>query len=502
GESVMNGPPYEEYTNYPRVFDEVFFRSNPNAVRRAKPDVYTFNVNGLTGKFIIERLNGVFTAKIIEKTDFVKIEIGNLNDINNIEKITIYDKKGYKYIFSNPSNINHNQSVNLTYLKSSYTLYPGCTLTTSAVHDTRVLAPSFESVTQLDEGMILSGSINSGEKFWENMELTSIYDNNNRQLISYEYDNILITQADLNNAWINGIGLTNSYNKLYLKKINIINQGYIIFNNTIVNYSTEINKSYTNVIEIRNLKGELIKKIKFNYQNYTSPLLRTYKEDVNKSFSFSKRFLTKITESDGSSNKNLITTLEYNNMHINGDNTLVDRYGFLANSNEYCTTHLKRSNYKADFYILKKINYPTGGTVIYKFGPNKFSRGTYYNTPIFKENNGDNHLYVNKVGVISENNTYRIPVNPGDTLAILNMDTYTLNVYSSNVDFSYNNRLPNGTIPLTKKGDLNLDDSYCKHEFKKIIIPENYSSNYIYLKYPNSQTNFFNNVKVYKFSYK
>src|SRR5690606_18872705 len=111
----MNGPPYEEYTNYPRVFDEVFFRSNPNAVRRAKPDVYTFNVNGLTGKFIIERLNGVFTAKIIEKTDFVKIEIGNLNDINNIEKITIYDKKGY--------NDRKSTRLNSSHVKESYAVF-------------------------------------------------------------------------------------------------------------------------------------------------------------------------------------------------------------------------------------------------------------------------------------------------------------------------------------------------------------------------------------------
>src|SRR5690606_1534753 len=283
---VMGTFPTKWQKNKPYINDENYFALNPTAVRRAKPDVYTFNVNGLTGKFIIERLNGVFTAKIIEKTDFVKIEIGNLNDINNIEKITIYDKKGYKYIFSSPSNINHNQYMDIVTATSFTYINNGCTVNVSPLH---TIHPGVGANGVINANDIISAVIYPGSnKFWESLELTEIYDNNNRKLISYEYESVFILPYDMANSWVDGMGMFNSYNKLFLKKINIINQGQIIFNNEISTLNKEnVVNSFTKSIEIINLRNELIKKIDFNYQTYISPRLAfsTISSEKNQIFS-------------------------------------------------------------------------------------------------------------------------------------------------------------------------------------------------------------------------
>lgn len=501
---IMNSYNVKHYKHKPYMFDENYFTINPSSTVNPTPDVYTFSVNGMSGKFIIEKKSNNFggsyyEAKILEKSDFVKIIIGNINNEINFDQIIIYDKNGYKYVFASPSNINHNEYLDQYYTDYEITVPGNCSLVTSPLHTG--LNGSINPNQTVYKGVI-SASILTGRKFWQNLELTEIYDNNNKKLVTYEYESVGVSRYDGSNAWINGMGMHLSYSVLYLKKIIIENQGQIIFDNQIATVNSgKLVNSYTKSIEIKDLKGALIKKIAFDYHTYQSNLLAFAQPGNFLKLSFNKRFLNRIIESDGTANKNLITSIEYKNSTINQSNTLVDRYGFLVGYNGYCKDHVRREHYKSDFYILNKIKYPTGGSVLYKFGPNIFSyfSGNYTNS--ITDFNGDNHVYTNVNGVQDLNATFRIAVNPGDTLAILNKIGSQLNVYSSNTNFSYTNLLGNVTRKPNGFSGY-IDETYCKHEFTRIVIPANYANNYIYLKYVNNQTNFTNNVYVFKYKFK
>lgn len=87
--------------------DEMFYGSTETTETRNEPDVFTYDVFGLNGKFYFKRTNSNIDLVIIEQNDYVKIDyVVNIesNQYNMLKyKITsfsITDKSGVKYIFS------------------------------------------------------------------------------------------------------------------------------------------------------------------------------------------------------------------------------------------------------------------------------------------------------------------------------------------------------------------------------------------------------------------
>ncbi|MBA5791527.1 RHS repeat protein [Flavobacterium sp. xlx-221] len=480
----------------PYVADEFYYSNNLNEKYRSHPDHFTFNFMGLSGKFTIYNENGILKAQLLESSDFAKVEIIQPNSWELIKTINIYDKKGYKYKFSSPSHVNQNYyQESVRHTEDMYLPY-GCKLTMNLGGHT--LAPS----EGLDDGtgvLIKAGTLISreifydGKPFWKNLELTEVYDKDNNLIISYEYDQTGVIIADYENRWINGLGMSQAYQKLFLKKINVVGQGNIIFNNTYgINGSNVIN-SYTNNIEIKDLKNNLIKKITFDFEIKeisNIPFIKDYK-DGSYGLNFQKRLLTGVKEYDATLQNHLHTTIEYKTPYlnnINNSNVVIDRYGFLTKVG-YCQMHLSRKDYRADSFILQKIKYPTGGSVVYEFEPNTFSRSaSAFNT---KDSNYDNHIYESlPLTQLGDGVTFK--ANEGDKIYILNKYLYSsLVLYNTYLGVS--NPLKN----IDK--NVSITDEDCKHLIPNIDLPASDNNTYK-LKFLSGNT-YASDIKVYRFNY-
>lgn len=488
----------ETYRNYSLENDEYYYSINPSATSRSKPDIYTFSFLGLTGKFIINKQGSQYVAQLIEASDFVTITIDSPPSGNdyNFESISITDKNGFKYKYANPTNINQNQSNKLTFAKNLGFIPIGCSL------DAGSGETPYEGVelvggdgTRNGDGLISVQIIPGNRRFWENMELTEIYDKDNNLLVSYEYEGTGFANPGAF-QWVNGLATLQSYQKLYLKKINIVNQGSITFNNIFNATTANVVGSYTNTIEVKDLKNNLIKKFTFGYLVkgiHNIKYLKDFK-DGSYGLSFHKRLLTEVKEYDTASQKFLQTTVAYKNATITNTNTVVDRYGFLTKVG-YCFTdqHISKNDYKADAFMLQKIKYPTGGSVIYKFEPNTFSH-SLYNTNV-KDYNYDNHVYT-EIPLNRSGSTATFTANAGDTIAVLNtISTSTLALFKKT----------SGAEQLVKTGFASKDpqntltEEHCKHLYTQVVLPVSDNNQYIF-KYSGTGGNT-SGLKVYRKTY-
>jgi len=489
---------YESYKNKSLINDEYYYNFlHTTHTSREKPDIYTFSFPGLTGKFIINKEGNQFVGKLIESSDFATIVIdSSFGEYGNFSNITITDKKGYKYRFSAPSNINYNRTHNSHYSVSDITVNPDDCITNAETYQALVLSNGNSGFTTLSGGGLISSQVVEGtSKFWENMELTEIYDKDNNLLIKYEYENISITGSDPISNWIRGIEMRQSYNKLYLKKIDVIGQGTIVFNNIISGFNNKsLVNSYTNSIEVKDLKNNLIKKITLGYIKkavHNLTYVKDYK-DGSYGLSFEKRLMTEIREYDNTEQDYLLTGIAYKNRAITKDDTFVDRYGFLTDVG-YCPQHLSASSYKADTHILQKIKYPTRGSVVYQFEPHTFSRSLYIEN--FKDYNYDNHNY-QTVALNKSGNTASFTANEGDTIYVQNtISNSTLRLFKKA-----------GTIDeLVHSGFKSEEyrtpftDHHCKHLLTRVILPGSTNNQYI-LKYATSSAST-SALKVYRFNY-
>ncbi len=464
------------YKMKPAVPDEIYYSQNPGQHYRAKHDVYTFSVMGLNGKFTIYRENGMLKAEVFESSDFVNIEIQQMAVGENINAILLYDKNGYTYKFASKSNISHNEYYTAAFLDEPATLYADCGFD---VHTELVLNPgnNHTTTTTFPEGHLIAKQIyTNGYRFWKNMDISEIYDKDNRLLVSYEYENVFVTVPDKGNTWINGLGLFTSYDKLYLKTIHLHGTGKIDFLNTMgSNNHYNVINSYTNAIEIKDVSGAVIKKITFEY-------ITPFIDNLSYLFTgggmnFRKRLLTSVKEWNVEQSKATKTTVAYKDASLNSASAVVDRYGFLA-SRSYCPFHLHAGSYKADSYMLQKIQYPTGGAVIYKFEPNTFSRGLTFMGD-YNEYNYDNRIYEPLPVTTVATNTYRFSAQEGDHIFIFHTSPKILQLFKGS-DPLYNNLLLN-KIKNQEQG-ITLNENLCKHLYSNLKVPAAPGNNYT-LKY-------------------
>ena len=490
----------ETYRHYSLQNDEYYYAINPSATSRTTPDIYTFSFMGLTGEFIIKKQGSQFIAEVTETSDFASITIDSppSGNNNNFESITITDKAGNRYKYANPTNVNQNQANKLVFAKNAGFIPQGCSLGADS-GDT-----AYESYDIVDIGGGPSGSKNGDglistqilpgtSRFWENIELTAIYDKYNNLLVSYEYDNTGFANPG-GFQWVNGLASRQSYQKLYLKKINITGQGSVVFNNVLGSNSSNVVNSYTSDMDVLDLKNNLIKKIRFDY---TVPAIHNIKyikdhNDGSYGISFHKRLLSGVREFDNTSQNFLRTTVEYKTPVITSTNVVIDRYGFLTKAG-YCQHHLSSNDYKADAYVLQRIKYPTGGSVVYKFEANTFSH-SLYNTN-FKDYNYDNHVYTN-INLSKSGGVATFTANAGDTIHIYNtVHNYSLSLYrkESGVEKLVLNNI------RSKDGQTAFTPDHCKHLLSNIVLPPSTNNQYV-LRYSSTSASM-TDLKVYRKNY-
>lgn len=471
----------------PYIPDELYFQQNSNEQYRLSPDHFTFSFMGLSGKFTIFNDNGILKAQILESTDFAKIEVVQPTGWELINTIYIYDKNGYKYKFSSPTNNNQNNYFETVYLNHTVMLDAGCYFSLQLNHSPALIPESEAGAVVIPEDYIISRRIfTDAKKFWRNLELTEIYDKYNMLLLSYEYDTVGMGNGDSGNRWVNGLGLNQSSQKLFLKKINIINQGSVIFTNTYGLNGSNVVNSYTNTMELKDLKNNLIKKFTFDFlkkEIIQLPYIKDYKDGAY--LSFQKRLLTGVKEYNSTSNGFLNTSIAYKDALINNTNSLIDRYGFLTKKG-YCNLHLSRDNYKANSFILQKIKYPTGGSVVYEFEPNMFSNN--FGTTHYNGRNYDNHIYETlPLTQLSDRVTFI--ANENDKIYVINKGFANSALYKT----------VSGALQYIQ-GTINAyaqETEICKHELPSIVLPT--SQNNIYTIKNSSNYISTSDIIVYRF---
>lgn len=476
----------------PYVPDELYYQNNSSTKYRFSPDHYTFSFMGLSGKFTIYNDNGVLKPQLLESSDFAKIEVVQPASYELISTIYIYDKNGYKYKFSSPSNINQNNYFETVSLTSPLSVPMGCHFTIEVNH-TPALVPNDELL--LKDFVISRQIFTDGKPFWRNLELTEIYDKDNVLLVSYEYDTVGMSNADSGNRWVNGLGLNQTSQKLFLKKINIINQGNIIFNNVLGTNQSNVVNSYTSSIEIKDLKDNLIKKFTLDFVKHKVDNLTYIKDnqDGSSGLVFEKRLLTGIKEYNNNTPQNFLhTTVDYKDASsINNTTAVIDRYGFLTRIG-YCPLHISLNDYRANAFMLQKIKYPTGGSVVYEFEPNTFSHSM--GILDFKDHNYDNHVYQSlPLTQLTDGVTFN--ANEGDKIFVLNKSNSTSLLLYKTI----------GTNQLIKSGFVNKDgprfltNASCKHLLSNVVLPASDNGKYTF-KYSSGYTSA-SNIEVYRLNY-
>ena len=411
-------------TTGPYVNDEAFYQVNPNGnallqpLYRFMPDVYTFSVFGLSGKFSIYSKGNSYGVELIESTDFVKIEIITPPLVENISSILIYDKKGFKYEFNIPSNVKQNDFVTIYRLAQNVQLHQGCAIKNMFAGGVSFLIQNTNSNPRIcQEGTVVAGEIhNDGSRFWENLELSKVYDKDNNLLLNYTYESTsYISPGDAISRSINGLGMFQSVEKKYLKEIGISGVGKIIFNNTIGANNGNFVNSYTNSIEFKDLKNTLIKRTEFNYNVVGSTLKRKLLKNEgdannNLNYYFNKRFLSGIKEFNTSSSSFLNTSIHYQGVK---PNSYIHWMGYLVDSGN--CTFKSSENYKADSFIIQKIKHPTGGSTVYDFESHTFSNHNIFENTILNYNDEN---FQNIPLTTINNQKYSFTATAGDTIAI------------------------------------------------------------------------------------
>ncbi|NJM79894.1 MAG: hypothetical protein HC854_10275 [Flavobacterium sp.] len=371
-------PMYQQFTNYGTT--GIQFN-----------DVYSYNFMGYSGKFkiIFNSSNNTFTLQKLQ-VDNLKIDFTMISGTQKIDSFTVYDDKGFKYIFD---------------IKD---------------RDKRELYNLIRSPTLLNpngtNGTILTQEQLQSEYYFNSAHhLSKVMDNNGKELVTYLYEEFIephpITPHPATNL------ITNK-----LSVINALDNGKILFDFDKVLPDTDKDNDpiQLQTIEVKDNYNNSIKKFNFQYGGI-SVTLGVIDHRV-------KRTLSNLIEN----NNNVTQNNEYKFIYKNqvatsnpffcNDNYYgFDTFGYLTNGlntnnlveqteidldylldMDSATPNVYRpSKDVSSLGVLERILYPTGGQVKYEFESNTYSfnenqSNQFLGTPIqevYKTKNFDNHSY-------------------------------------------------------------------------------------------------------------
>lgn len=504
GQAAFHSQAATLHIQNPAIPDEKFWYGpeNQSVTHRNRSDEYTFSVNGLEGKFTLYKQGNHLKAEIYESSDYADIQIHQNAPGENISRIIITDKNGLKYYFEEPSNMNFNYWYISVIPTSNLVIPDECNGILSENHTAspffeRVLVQNPGTPTTYAAGSVYSRQVFTGDyHFWRNLELTKIVDKNNNTLLTYEYETAPIKSIDSESSWVDGLGHSGNTERKYLKKINIPGQGSIDFTNVIGAWqSMSLVNSYTSKIEMKDLIGNPVKKMEFNY--ISRELFSLYFNSRNNYsdgwIDFRKRLLTEVKTVDTDSAESHSTTIEYKDppLSLSHQNTVADRFGNLALTRHGSgMTFFSKNDYIGDSYLLQKIKYPTGGSVLYKFEPHTFSHGPLN---AFANENYDDVSFEPLTLTPVDNTTFRFSALPGDHIYILNLAHTNPLVLYKGTQTIYENVL---IQPVrTQSNGLSIQENDCKCLLSNMSLPA--SDNQLYtLKY--SYSNSTTHAKVYR----
>ena len=369
-------------------------------------DLWQFNFMGYSGRFYI--LRNASNQLEVKPLDDYRIKITNTyapdpsNSVNLFipTGFTVYDEKGYKYIFDIKETTINSGGVEELYFENGAWVNPG-------------------------------GVPYSEKSFISAFHLSKVYDNNNKLIIDFEYNDnqTIIKEAFTDNTetftdYINLDGMMVNIDRVNccqdfpaikssgftltvvtvkkLVNINVINKAKISFEFNAGRLDNTPLSRFLNSVTIKDWNGNQIKKYSFKYDYSTVIKKRMILSELNllgSQNTFESNYNFSYVEND--TNEKVVGT---------------DYWGYfnLINPCELTTeNHRNPSPEFSTTNLLQKIKYPTGGCSIFNYEANTYSYTG--NVPIidFSDNPSNKQLYLSELPRTFNNWTpqYIEPVN-------------------------------------------------------------------------------------------
>lgn len=327
--------------------DEMYYEVTPNTNQRDKPDIYSYDIFGLTGRFYLKRENNQFKIIIIDQNDYAKIEFTQTPIIVDQEGHSKYKTKSFKITDKN----------GYVYDFNTYDYFD---MGVKDSNDQPILYPYY-------------------------FYLSSINNKYGTTLCDYTY-------TDLGNVRRSSLATKFFYKKkLQINEIDV---------NKIGKIKLSLDSNIKKTITLNNIKGQILKHIELNCigaghttsngndlsnSKWVKSLLRTvniYSKDLSKKQTY---------------------TLDYNLNKVL-QNSFTNHSGFLIREDE-CNniSHLYKENLYFDYGVLNRITNPMEGFTIYEFEPNDFFIRSFdgstnldvSNIDYYRNNNSENFTLEN-----------------------------------------------------------------------------------------------------------
>jgi hypothetical protein len=336
-------------------------------------DLWQFNFMGYSGRFYIKLNQTDLSLQIVPLDDY-KLKINYNYGVDQYQTLnpympisfTIYDEKGYKYIFD--------------IIEKSYS----------------------KTATEVNYG----GANTSFNESYEKPRITAIhlskiYDNNNKLLIQFnysevgEFSEVKVSRSETRNqflepnyffSYVPEYNCLSEFKPLYsytnhmsnnkvrkVKEINVFNIGKVQLNYEIQRTDQNIglqNNAYAlSQLVVKDFNDNIIKTFNLEY-DYSIILDDFYNTQI------SKRLILKSLKEVSSNIENSIYRFDYYDQVMNGYSVGVDYWGFFNLMPSCAVNNHMRKFPSPEFStrdLLKKIKYPTGGCAIFDFGANTYS---------------------------------------------------------------------------------------------------------------------------------
>lgn len=348
-------------------------------------DLFQYNFMGNTGRFFIRRdqTTGALVAVKLDNDNAITIKLNYFQSYSNTEHrytivfngFELYDDKGYKYIFGTPGQNGSNEVKVGIEMTEEYNDIRSNPFALGFGNSFPVLNPSL---------------LNYPSAF----HITEIYDNNNRSLVRFTYksaqentsshqetSNYIISPkyflSDVQSAQGTVYGLfpeysisdkTTSVVTQKLDVIEIINKARIKFETGTGRYDSNINANgpVLNSMTVTNWYGQIVKRYDFNY-DYAS-----ISTSALNAKSLNRIILIGVNEKNTINNTESIGySFSYKEPIISvGTPVLKDYWGYF---NRRMGNSKEPDNYWCSAQVLEKITQPTGGSIVFDFGPNTYS---------------------------------------------------------------------------------------------------------------------------------
>lgn len=344
-------------------------------------DLFQYNFMGNTGRFFIKRdqTTGALVAVKLDNDNAITIKLNYSQSYSYSEHryaivfngFELYDDKGYKYVFGTPGQNGSNEVKIATEFTEEY-------------NDIRS-HPFDQSAQMLNPSSV---------KYPSAFHLNEIYDTNNRSLVKFTYkpaqENTTSYQETTNHitspkyflstarAAVGEIyGLfpeytiankTTSVTTQKLDVIEIVNKARIKFETGTGRYDSDLNADapVLNSMTVKNWYGQIIKQYDFNY-DYAS-----ISTSAPNGKSLNRMILTGVNEKNTINNTEIIGYgFSYKEPTTSVSSPIrKDYWGYFSRR---ILSNKEPDAYWCSAQVLEKITQPTGGSIVFDFGPNTYS---------------------------------------------------------------------------------------------------------------------------------